>query len=142
MIDTTDHDSWVYEGGDDECLWTEADSDALDAEILRQREVNGQYLPRDPIGRGTRPDACVVCSHPLRSQTAPPDGKTRRHQGRGMCARCYVHDMNGTTPPPPRAEFCRACSVPLRTKSMHADGVNRMHYGRGLCVPCHRKGVE
>lgn len=65
--------------------WTEADSDALDAAILAERERNE---PPKQKQKG-RPTHCETCGITLRARHAPKTPGTAIHHGRGMCRTCY-----------------------------------------------------
>ncbi|MGX7727561.1 hypothetical protein [Rhodococcus sp. 5G237] len=65
--------------------WTEADSDALDAAILAERERNEP--PKQKLGG--RPTHCETCGITLRTRHAPETPGTAIHQARGMCRTCY-----------------------------------------------------
>jgi len=79
--------------------WTEADSDALDRQILRGRELRlvasrRQYKPREPM-----PEKCIGCGTKLRTKTSPKTPDARVHIGRGMCSTCYHRaSMRGDMP--------------------------------------------
>ena len=71
--------------------WTEADSDALDREILAYRARKGLELPEVPVTRRERAsDECLSCGTPMRSHSSKPVPGTKVYGSHGYCQNCYA----------------------------------------------------